>query len=144
MVELFLDHGAQIQGAGALILAARTGKEENVKCPLNRGVDVNEMAPPSDLTGDRENVGFPLHNAVDDGNIGVVDVLLKARADVTLKGGKGRTAAEIARQKGMDAAILARLSSAVKGERLMIILVALSMVFTRSGPIVVHTSMSFS
>ena len=56
MVELFLDHGAQIKGTSALILAARTGKEENVKCLRGRGADVNAMTPLSDLTGDRENV----------------------------------------------------------------------------------------
>ena len=110
MIELFLDHGARIQGSGALCLAALTGKEENVTCLLRRGADVNEMAPFTDSPRSRENMRPPLHNAVEKGHVDVVDILLAAGADVYMKDAKGRTAAEIARQKGMDAAMLERLS----------------------------------
>jgi ankyrin repeat protein len=110
MIGLFLDHGARIQGTGALILASLTGKEENVKCLLGRGADVNEMVPLTDNARSRGNMGFPLHKAVEYGHAGVVDILLDAGADVTLKDANGRTAADIARGKGMDAAILAKLS----------------------------------
>lgn len=110
MIELFLDHGARIQGSGALNLAVLTDKEENVKCLLRRGADVNEMAPITDNPGSRENMGPPLHKAVEKGHVGVVDILLNAGADVNMKDAKGRTAAEIARLKGMDATMLERLS----------------------------------
>ena len=110
MVELFLDHGVPIQGTGALILAALTGNEENVKCLLGRGANVNDMVLLSDITGDRANVGSPLHKAVEKGHVGVVDIQLDVGADVTLRDSEGRTAVEIARQKRIDATILARLT----------------------------------
>jgi ankyrin repeat protein len=55
-------------------------------------------------------VGSALHRAVENGHADVIDTLLSAGADVSLKDAKGRTAVEIARQKGMDAIALAKFS----------------------------------
>ena len=49
-----------------------------------------------------------LHKAVEKGDGDITDALLQAGADVTLEDGKGRTAAQIALEKGMDADILAK------------------------------------
>lgn len=109
MVELFLNHGAQIEGSGALILAAATGNEENVRCLLSRGANVNESVRLGDLKRSTP-AESALHNAVEYGNIGIVELLLAAGADLTLKDGRGRTAAEIGREKGLNPDILAKLS----------------------------------
>jgi hypothetical protein len=47
---------------------------------------------------------------VENGHADVIDTLLSAGAGVSLKDAKGRTAVEIARQKGMDAIALAKFS----------------------------------
>ena len=109
MVELFLDHGAQLEGSGALNLAALTGNEDNVKCLLSRGADVNEIVRLSNHNSPAS-AASPLHKAVEYGKTGVVELLLEAGADVTLKDGRGRTAAEIGREKGLDSDTLERLS----------------------------------
>jgi hypothetical protein len=108
MVGLLLDYGAQIKGSGALIYAALRGNEDNVQYLLTRGADVNEMVPLTYYS--QEDMGSPLHKAVENGHISAVNILLESGADITLKDAKGRTAADIAAQKGMDANMIARLS----------------------------------
>ena len=115
MLTLLLDHGAVISGSGALILAALCGTEENVKCLLSRGANVNEMVHLSVHASDQdrlwsEKLAAPLHMAVQENRIGVIDLLLESGADLKLKDGKGRTAAEIAAEKGADAKLIAKLS----------------------------------
>ena len=110
MLGILLDGGATLNGSGALQYAAGKGKKENVRYLLDRGANVNEMVP---LTGSRPSIEATcaaLHAAVENGHIEVVDVLIDAGADVQLKDAKGRTAAEVARAKGMDETILAKLS----------------------------------
>lgn len=110
MVGLLLNYGAKIEGSGALILAAQCGKEDNVQCLLSRGADLNEMVPLSGRYQDSKNASSALHKAVQNGHAGVVDLLLKAGADLSLKDGKGRTAADIASGTGADADMVAKLS----------------------------------
>jgi ankyrin repeat protein len=57
-----------------------------------------------------EDVGSPLHKAVEYGQLCVLDTLLNAGADVALRDGRGRTARDIAEEKGLDANVLAMLA----------------------------------
>ena len=109
-VELLVDNGAQIRGSGALIYAAQRGNIENVDYLLARGADVNEMTKVSSFTISRDDVGSPLHKAVEYGQLSVLDTLLNAGADVTLKDGKGRTVRDIAEEKGLDGDVLEMLT----------------------------------
>jgi ankyrin repeat protein len=110
MVELLLNHGDTLNRSGALIFAAKQGKEENVKCLLSRGADVNEIVPLGYSLESKKIMGSALHKALESDQVGVVDILLNAGADKNLKDAKGRTALDIARSKAMDATLLARLS----------------------------------
>jgi hypothetical protein len=101
IVELLLDYGAQISGSGALTLAAERGNVDNVECLLGRGADVNEMVSLNTSRNGHENMGCPLHKAVENGHATVVDILLNAGADVSIRDAKGRTAADIAAQGGL-------------------------------------------
>lgn len=111
MVGLLLDHGAHINGRAALSYAARCGNEENVRPLLTRGADVNEIVPLSAFTRNRGSMGSALHKAVEFGHLALVDTLLDAGADVALKDGRGRTAADIAAQKGLHTGVQAKLLS---------------------------------
>lgn len=112
MVRLLLDHGARLTDSGALVLAAERGKLENVRLLITRGADVNEIGVANRVDPRTlQDVGTALHKAVENGHMDVIDELLTARADVTLKDGKGRTAAEIGRAKGLDDGILKKLDA---------------------------------
>lgn len=76
---------------------------------LSRGADVNEMTLISSRTLSREDVGSPIHKAVEYGQLSVLEMLLNAGADITLKDGMGRTARDIAEEKGLGANELAML-----------------------------------
>lgn len=110
VLELLLNYGATLQGSAALRYAARRGKKKNVGYLLGHGADVNEMAPYLDLLRGRQGMGSALHEAVEKGHVEIVDMLLNAGADVTLKDDKDRTAREIAVTKGMDETMLEKLS----------------------------------
>lgn len=110
MVATLLDYGAQLNGSGAPVLAAEKGNLEIVKRLKARGANVDEMGI---ATYDRRSLqkqGSPLHKAAENGHIAVVDVLIQAECDRTLKDAKGRTAADIAVQSELDGAVLARLN----------------------------------
>ena len=110
MLGILLDHGATIDGSGALIYAAEKGKKENAKYLLDRGANVNEMVPLEKSLPGMEATCAALHAAAENSHVEVIDVLIDAGADVQLKDAKGRTAGEVARAKGMDDTILAKLS----------------------------------
>ena len=76
---------------------------------LARGADVNEMILTSRIIPP-ESVGSALHKAVEYDQSSVLDMLLSAGANTTLKDGKDRTARDIAVEKGLDANVLAMLS----------------------------------
>jgi ankyrin repeat protein len=63
----------------------------------------------SSRTLSREDVGSPIHKAVEYGQLSVLEMLLNAGADITLKDGMGRTARDIAEEKGLGANELAML-----------------------------------
>ncbi|KAF2727348.1 ankyrin, partial [Polyplosphaeria fusca] len=65
VVQLLLDHGATVQGSGAIVLAAEAGNKEVVALLLERGADVNEVGV-ADPTDPRvgEDMGSALHKAV--------------------------------------------------------------------------------
>ena len=54
-------------------------------------------------------LGTTLHKAVEKKHVAVVSILLQAGADRALRDAQGRTAADIAVMKGLDAAMLMRL-----------------------------------
>ena len=87
--------------------AADRGQDNMVRYLLSRGADVDDMISPWSL---REAGGSALHEAVGNGHVDVVDTLLSAGANVSLRDTKGRTAMEIAKEKGMDVSILEKLS----------------------------------
>lgn len=51
-----------------------------------------------------------LHKAVDRGHLAVVEALLEANIELGKEDGKGRTAEEIGREKGMPDFVLTRLA----------------------------------
>jgi hypothetical protein len=107
VIALLFDHSAELQGSGAVMVASEHGKLKNLELLLSRGADVNEMVA---LSNTRRGLqGPPLHGAVSNDHIAVVDALLKAGADVSLTDAKGRTAADIAVEKGMDKDMLRKL-----------------------------------
>lgn len=109
MAELLLNHGAKLNGSGALRHAADKGNQENVEYLLKRGADVNEMVPLVETRPSRENMCSALHAAVEKGHFDIVNLWLSASADVALKDAKGRTAEDIAAAKGMDASMIEKL-----------------------------------
>ena len=109
VVKVLLDHGAQLEASGALVLAAQKGKMENVKLLIARGADPNEMGIATHDKGSLNNLGKPLHKAVENGHFEVVDMLLQDGVDLALEDTKGRTVADIAAEKGMDATVVAKL-----------------------------------
>lgn len=110
MLGLLLDHGATLIGSGALIYAAKKGREENVRYLLDRGANVNEMVPLEESLPGLEAACTALHAAIENGHTGLVDVLIKAGADTQVKDAQGRTAAAVAKANGMDEKLLGRMS----------------------------------
>lgn len=110
MVELLLGHDATLNGSGALTHATEKGNQGNVEYLLKRGADVNKMVPIVDTRSGRKDMCSALHAAVENGHVDIVDMLLTAGADATLKDATDRTAEQIARTKGMDASVLEKLT----------------------------------
>jgi ankyrin repeat protein len=85
----------------ALHAAVASRNAEAVALLLDRGADPNA----------RQQVGYtPLMGAANAGREDLVDLLLRHGADRTLVNDEGKTAADIARERG-HAAVAARLSS---------------------------------
>jgi ankyrin repeat protein len=107
-VRLLLDRGADVHAAArngmkvqALHAAVASRNAEAVALLLDRGADPNA----------RQQVGYtPLMGAANAGREDLVDLLLRHGADRTLVNDEGKTAADIARERG-HAAVAARLSS---------------------------------
>jgi len=98
-VEKLLRDGASIDGAGhrnltALHEAAAEGRTEIVEYLLSQGANI-DAATSDGVT--------PLMCAAAWGNEDVVTVLIERGADWTKRAGRGETAADIAREKGLDA-----------------------------------------
>lgn len=99
IIELLLANGASKQNSGALIFAAEAGQKDAVSLLLSKGLDINEIGvahPQDDRT--LEEVGSALHKAIENKHSEVIDILLKAGIDTSLKNGHGMTALELAQE----------------------------------------------
>jgi ankyrin repeat protein len=92
VVELLLQHGAQVNGSSALAAAAQKGYLTTAKYLLNHGANINDP-------GNWVLPSFPLHIAVKHGNMEMVKFLLNNGADLGLVNGSGKTPYDIAREE---------------------------------------------
>ncbi|KAI9828251.1 MAG: hypothetical protein M1826_006077 [Phylliscum demangeonii] len=101
MAALLLDHDAQLDGSGAMVLAAESGRLEMVQYLLERGAKIDEIGLRS-LTDPREtaDMGSALHKAVTEGHVDVVHFLLDRGADLHLPDYQGRTPLVRAKERG--------------------------------------------
>ena len=101
MATLLIQHGARVNGSGAIVMAAEEGKLDMVRLLLDHGADINEIGieHPTDPRF-REDMGSALHRAVEAGHEDVVRFLLEKGADVQLKDVMGRTPLGLAEKKG--------------------------------------------
>ncbi|KAF2681015.1 ankyrin, partial [Lentithecium fluviatile CBS 122367] len=69
IIQLLLEHGAKLQGSGAIVQAAKAGKKEAVMLLLERGANINEIGVEHE-TDKRITVemGSALHKAVRTGH----------------------------------------------------------------------------
>ncbi|QIX00214.1 hypothetical protein AMS68_005731 [Peltaster fructicola] len=115
IIGLLLANGASKQNSGALIFAAEAGKKDAVTLLLHKGFDINEIgvAHPQDPRT-LADVGTALHKAVEHNHSDVVDILLRAGIDTSLKDGQGRTALELAQELKQEETVakLEKLSTA--------------------------------
>ena len=100
MAALLIQHGARVNGSGAIVMAAEEGKLNMVKLLLDNGADINEIGieHPTDPRF-KEDVGTALHRAVEWEHDEVVKFLLDHGADVNLKDPMGRTPLALANVK---------------------------------------------
>ncbi|KAL4792485.1 ankyrin repeat-containing domain protein [Aspergillus venezuelensis] len=101
MVELMLAHGAEMKGSGAIVMAAIDNNMEMLRFLLDRGADIDEVGIEGPA-GDEcyEDMGSPLHQAATEGHTEMSLFLIDAGANVYLKDLMGRTAEELASEKG--------------------------------------------
>lgn len=104
MVELLIQCGAQINGSGAMGMAAAHRKFKMMDLLLKHGVDVNfdDNNPKTNrlrlIMGNKNFTA--LHEAASAGHVDVVAYLTKHGANSDLREAKGRTPAMLAREKG--------------------------------------------
>lgn len=92
-IKLLVEHGARLEGSGALQLAAAAGRLDVTRCLLDLGAPINEVV-------DRTGLSSALHDAVAKGHADVVKLLLARGADVDLKDKQGRAARDVAKTEG--------------------------------------------
>ncbi|CBF76145.1 hypothetical protein AN5074.2 [Aspergillus nidulans FGSC A4] len=101
LVDLLLAHGARLKGSNAIVRAAIDEDLEMVKYLLLRGADIDEVGikgpPGAEAYGD---MGSPLHQAAVEGYMEMALFLIEAGADIYLKDPLGRTAEDLALEKG--------------------------------------------
>lgn len=92
MADLLLQHGAKMDGSGAIVIAAENGKLDMVEFLLEKGADIDEIVlknfGSSKVTTEG---GSALHKAVTNKRLDVVGFLLFKGADVHLVDIRGRT-----------------------------------------------------
>lgn len=103
VADLLLQHGAKMEGSGAIVLAAEEGKLDMVKFLLEKGAEIDEIGL-KDFGDDAvtEEGGSALHKAVTVECEDVVRYLLDKGADVNLLDIKGRTPLMRARENKSD------------------------------------------
>ncbi|KAL3428744.1 ankyrin repeat-containing domain protein [Aspergillus tetrazonus] len=101
LVDLLLAHGARLKGSNAIVRVAINEDLEMVEYLLSRGADINKIGikGPSgaEAYSDMES---PLHQAAVEGYTEMALFLIEAGADVYLKDLLGRTAEDLALEKG--------------------------------------------
>ncbi|KAL4726559.1 hypothetical protein ACLX1H_005446 [Fusarium chlamydosporum] len=99
VIDMLLQHGANLEGSGALGASARLGNQVMMRHLLKRGA-----RPESDATCPTYG-GSPLYTAVEAGHVGVAKILLQHGADLRAEDAKGMTPIDIAKkmeQEGKD------------------------------------------
>ena len=103
-LEAILDAGADLKTRGALFYAASSGNLDVIELLLSRGADINEI-PSDELIVDKfhdQGLGTALCVAASKGETEAVKLLLKRGADPGIKHENGKSAMELAREKGHD------------------------------------------
>ncbi|KAL9099816.1 MAG: hypothetical protein Q9163_004739 [Psora crenata] len=97
MAALLIEHGARVQGSGAIVMAAEEGNLNMVEMLLDKGADIDEIGiehPTDEMY--REDMGSALHRAVNGSHRDVVRFLIEKGANVHLKDVLGRTPLDLA------------------------------------------------
>lgn len=103
MADLLLQHGARMEGSGAIVIAAEKGRINMVKFLLEKGADIDEIGLMDFMIGRAaDDGGSALHKAVTEKRQGVVRYLLEKGANVNLMDIKDRTPLMRARENGSD------------------------------------------
>ncbi len=105
VLERLLSHEAMLEHRSALNNAAFYGRLENVRCLLDHGAAIDACPDKDEVTEhDRAyyGVGTALHDAAKAGQIKAVKLLRSRGADPSIKDSLGRTAREVAAEKGHD------------------------------------------
>ena len=100
LAALLLAHGAQLNGSGALVVAAQNGRLDMVRFLLQQGADVNEFGVEDHADArTREDMATSLQHAATEGYLEVVKLLLDHGARTDLRDFQGRTVLERAEQE---------------------------------------------
>ncbi|KAG5634703.1 hypothetical protein H0H81_001050 [Sphagnurus paluster] len=101
-VRLLLQHGARLHNTNALKVAAYYGQTSMIELLLEAGADVNEVPDYKEmLRAERvDGLGTALHEAANGGQREAAVLLLQRGADPNIKDSLGKSALDIARQKG--------------------------------------------
>ncbi len=93
MLELLIEHGAQIDRSGALIVAAEHGNLDADRCLVSYGANINLMRmSDTDLYTKTAEEESPLHEAIKGSHDDVVAYLVGSGADLGLRDHQGRDA----------------------------------------------------
>lgn len=99
-IDLLLKKGANLQRSGALYIAATKGHAEVTEFLLDHGARPKSDPPSSDKTGNFALNFVALNRAVQLNHMVVVCLLLEYGADVSVPDHTGRTALQIAEERG--------------------------------------------
>ena len=106
IVNLLLARGTVVKGTGALIAAAEHGNLGAVKLLLTHGertgdLDLEEVEEYGTYDHRKaDDQGTALYKAAVEGHSEIVDILLEKGADARFRDAKGRSVADVAREKG--------------------------------------------